>query len=406
MTKQQTAGKPRLLLDLTPLTTPGGARGIGRYTRELARGLADLPSDELEGIELLGLTSLSWSGAATFVGDFGSFLAQDKTLLLGSSDYYSWAYRQRLVLWRATRHIDAQAIHLCDPHATPRFLNLAGTKKLVTCHDIVPTRFPEHYFGPKDGGATIGRWIEKQRYRSADLVIAVSDATRRDVCEVLGVADHRVTRVYNGVDLEHWAKEPNLSASEVLQRFGLTRQNYALYVGGSDWRKNIANMMGAVARVRAKGLPLELAWAGHLEPGHRARAQAMANDAGITDVVKFLGYVDDEQLSVLYRNASAHLFVSRLEGFGLTVVEAMASGCPVVTTHAGSLAEIAGDAALTVDPEDPDQIASALARVVQEPPLRQALIDRGRLRAPAFSRREQARATAAVYRRFLLGQNS
>ncbi|HMA91899.1 MAG TPA: glycosyltransferase family 1 protein [Polyangiaceae bacterium] len=402
MTQSRMTDKKRLLLDLTPLTTPGGARGIGRYTRELARGLTELPKEALDGIELLGLTSLTWSGKGTVVSDIAAFLAQDRTALLTTSDYYSWAYRQRLVLWLAAKHVQATALHVCDPHATPRLLGLAGTKKIVTCHDLVPTRFPDHYLGVRDGGAAIGKWIEGQRYRSADLVIAVSDATKRDVCSLLGVPEQRIRRVYNGVDLERWTATARHSAPVVLEQYGLATHPYALYVGGSDWRKNVANMMHAIAKVRASGLPLQLAWAGHLEPGHRARVEAMAAEAGVTEAVRFLGFVEDETLAVLYRGALAHLFVSRLEGFGLTVVEAMASGCPVITTQAGSLAEVAGDAAITVDPDSPEEMALALQRMQADSTLRDSLIERGKARATLFSRYEQAKATAAVYREFLL----
>ena len=160
--------------------------------------------------------------------------------------------------------------------------------------------------------------------------------------------------------------------------------------------------MAATARVRTLGLDLTLAWAGHLEPQDQARIEAAAKLAGASESFRYLGYVSDDELSILYRSAVAHILVSRLEGFGLTVVEAMASGCPVVTTHAGSLAEIAGDAALTVNPEDIPSIAAALERLMREPKLRSDLITRGKARAARFSRREQARATAEVYRRFLL----
>jgi glycosyltransferase involved in cell wall biosynthesis len=95
--------------------------------------------------------------------------------------------------------------------------------------------------------------------------------------------------------------------------------------------------------------------------------------------------------------------VSRCEGFGLTVVEAMAAGCPVVTTNGGSLLEVAGDAALEVDPEDPPAIGDALLRLCRDPELAADLVRRGRDRAPAFSRAAQARAMARVYRTFLGG---
>ena len=137
----------RLLLDLTLLGTPGGARGIGRYARELARGLCELPAPELEGIELIGLLSVDWSGKYSATTDIAGYLDQSGTKLLEERDYYSWAYRQRLVLWRAAKQLHADAIHLCDPHATPRFLGLAGAKKIVTCTTSCRRDFPSTTWG-------------------------------------------------------------------------------------------------------------------------------------------------------------------------------------------------------------------------------------------------------------------
>ncbi|HEY5960828.1 MAG TPA: glycosyltransferase family 1 protein [Polyangiaceae bacterium] len=393
---------PKLLLDLTPLSTPGGARGIGRYIRELAMGLSELGDSELHGIELVGITALNFKGDYCVVHDLGEFLTTHSPELLKTSDYYSWAYRQRLAFWLAARRIGAKAVHFCDPHATPRFMSLSGAKRIVTCHDLVPTRFPDHYLGARDGGATLGRLIERQRYRSADLVIAVSDATKHDVCTLLDVPDERVVRVYNGVNIEQWAREPSMNSDAVLERLGLLGRTYALYVGGADWRKNVEGMMAALAQARQRGLALELVWAGHLEAGPRANVERHAASAGVSEFVHYIGYVSDEELSVLYRRSLAHLFVSRLEGFGLTVVEAMACGCPVVTTNAGSLSEVAGDAALMVDPEDPQAIALALMKLGEHSELRRELVLRGRARAQRFSRGELARATAAVYRKQLL----
>jgi glycosyltransferase involved in cell wall biosynthesis len=390
----------RILLDLTPLDTPSGPRGIGRYIRELALGLSELPPEELRGIEIIGLTSLDWTGSSTVTRDIAGYRGGPRGAAPTETDFYHWAYRQRLLLWRAAKQAGADAVHICDPHATPLFLGMAGCRKIVTCHDLVPTRFPDHYFGVRDGGAFLGKRIERRRYRSADLVVAISDATREDVVGLLGVPPERVVRVHNGVDVQYWAASPAADRDETLERFHLRGRDYVLYVGGSDWRKNTEGMMAAVAHARAAGVDLRLAWAGHLQGGH---VEAMENEARRFDVlsaVDRLGYVSDDELRVLYRAARAHLLVSRCEGFGLTVVEAMAAGCPVVTTNGGSLAEVAGDAALQVDPENPVAIGDALVRLCREHDVAADLVRRGRERAPLFSRAAQARAMAAVYRRF------
>jgi glycosyltransferase involved in cell wall biosynthesis len=391
---------PRILLDLTPLDTPSGPRGIGRYIRELALGLSELPRSELAGIDIVGLTSVDWTGGWQTTRDIASYRGGSRSESPTETDYYHWAYRQRLLLWRAAKGVGADALHVCDPHATPLLLGLAGCRRIVTCHDLIPTKFPDHYMGIRDGGAFVGKRIERRRYRNADLVIAVSDATRDDVVSLLGVPAERVVRVHNGVDVTWWAAPAAPEDDSTLDRFGLRGKEYVLYVGGSDWRKNTTGMMGALERARASGIDLRLAWAGHLQPGHVTGVEAEARRFGVLDAVERLGYVTDAELRVLYRAARAHLLVSRCEGFGLTVVEAMAAGCPVITTNGGSLSEVAGDAALQVDPENPAAIGDALVRLCREPDVAADLVRRGRERAPLFSRAAQARAMAGVYREF------
>jgi glycosyltransferase involved in cell wall biosynthesis len=217
-----------------------------------------------------------------------------------------------------------------------------------------------------------------------------------------GVPKERVVRVYNGVDVEQWAARARNHAKErALERWGLEGRAFALYVGGLHWHKNVEGMVGGIAHARALGLDVDLVWAGQLSDEQAATVRTRAREAGVENALRFIGYVSDEEVSLLYRAAVAHTLVSRAEGFGLTVVEAMASGCPVVTTAGGSLAEVAGDAALTVAPDDHAAIGRALVRLAREPDLRSSLIDRGRERAPRFSLAAQAKAMADVYRRFL-----
>jgi len=210
----------------------------------------------------------------------------------------------------------------------------------------------------------------------------------------------------SGMDVDWWGARSGLAGDATLERFGLAGRAFVLYVGGSDWRKNADGMMAGLAHARSRGVDVQLAWAGHLQAAHIESVEASARGFGVSDAVLRLGFVNDDDLAVLYRAARAHILVSRYEGFGLTVIEAMASGCPVITTNGGSLAEVAGDAALKVDPEDPTAIGDAIARVASDASLRDDLVKKGYEQAPLFSRAAQARAMARAYRDFMDGAST
>lgn len=390
-----------LVVDLTSLDAPSRRRGSGRYVRELALGLSRLDKSELGDLRLIGLTHLELDGSYRVTEELESFEGSPGIPHPTQRDHYHWAYARRFGLFRAMRHLGANAIHLGDPHATPLLMGLTRCRRIVTCHDAIPMHFPERYMGPGDGGPWVGVRIERRRYKSADLVVAISDATLRDVLAIHRVPENRVVRVYNGVDVDRWAAEPGLDSDATLAELGLQGRPFALFVGGYHWHKNVEGMVGAVAEARRRGADMTLVWAGQLSHEHQALVRGIAERAGVPGALELIGYVTDEQVAVLYRAAVAHTLLSRFEGFGLTVVEAMASGCPVVTTHEGSLAEIAGDAAIVVDPDDHAAGGDALVRLAEDQALRTDLGERGRQRAPRFSLDAQASAMAAVYRSFL-----
>lgn len=200
-----------------------------------------------------------------------------------------------------------------------------------------------------------------------------------------GVADERIVVAHHGVD-----DPPDVGVGDVddaLSRLGV-REPFLLHVGTAEERKGTDTLLSAFSLARARRPDLELVlvspggW-GRLEPVPGSRA---------------LGAVDDADLDALYRRASALVYPSRHEGFGMPVLEAMARGCPVIGSIATAIPEVAGDAALLVDPEDPAGLAEAIGTVVGDMDVRHRLVGAGRRRAEEFSWDASAEAHAAAYR--------
>ena len=237
---------------------------------------------------------------------------------------------------------------------------------VVTVHDLAVLRFPELF--PR-WARTYSRALVARVVRAAARVIAVSRFTRDEVVELVGVDEARVRVVPNAVDTAFFPDGP-AAAGE-----------YVLAVGTLEPRKNLQRVAEAVRRV---GLELRVAGA----PGW-GRVEARL------DGVRWLGFPPDEQLAALYRGALCVAYPSVYEGFGIPVLEAMACGAPVVTSTGTATEEVAGGAAVLVDPRDVDAIASGIEQAIAR---RDELRRLGLRRAREFSWADSAAATADVYR--------
>jgi glycosyltransferase involved in cell wall biosynthesis len=285
-------------------------------------------------------------------------------------------------------------------HAPDSIPPRAGYRRLVvTVHDLGFLRYPDtltadsrrHY--ASHIAAAVG---------AADAVIADSEATRRDLVERLAVPSGAIAVVPLGVD-EVYRPLPAAETAAALARFGLD-PGYVLFVGTFEPRKNVAGLCEAYARVRqlVPGAPplLLVGHRGWLFEGTLARVERL----GLGPHVRFLHDVADGDLPALYGGAAVFALASHHEGFGLPVLEAMACGVPCVVSDRGSLPEVGGDVAVQVDPDDPEAMAAAIARVLTDGTLRADLGRRGRERAAAFSWARTARATLDVYDRVLAGR--
>lgn len=413
----------RILIDATPLQTGHRLRGVGTYTRELLRALLRL--DQVNEYRLI-VHPGGRHDARGSAGRPALSLDQVKHAPLRRPDDQESELDELLETlpanaslvtlpkpsWgRLTGFVTHQVLlpalldrSRADVFHSPGFVaafSVPGAPwhvpmpLVITLHDFIPLHVPQLSLH-----RPLNRWWYRWQLhlaRRADRLICVSEATRQDAIRFLGVAPQRCVVIPEGVDraVFHPATE---SIDSPVANSGLpVSQPFILFVGGDYANKNRPAALAAFNRLaQATTLPHHLVMVG---PDAATDAQLSATYPGLdTRRVHRLPRLSRAQLAQLYRQADAFLFPSTCEGFGLPVLEAMASGTPVVTSVISSLPEVAGDAAILVDPHDVDAMAAAVGRVLAQKALRRHLITAGLARAAAFSWEAMARATLEVYR--------
>jgi glycosyltransferase involved in cell wall biosynthesis len=270
---------------------------------------------------------------------------------------------------------------------------LSGSRLVVTVHDLSFCREPAWH---KEDNVAFSLRALGRAVRHATLLITPSAFTAAELEELHPAARGRVRVVPEAV-LPLYRPEPHHGeAARVRARHGLERP-YLLFVGTLEPRKNLERLIVAYHRLLAKGQEeFDLVLAGG--PGWKAAGiEAAINHPAGRGRVRRLGYVPGPELPALYQGAWALVYPSLYEGFGLPVLEALACGTPVVTSRTASLPEVAGEAALYLDPLDQDDMLAALERITGEPGLREELAAKALAQAARFSQEAMGRAALAVY---------
>jgi glycosyltransferase involved in cell wall biosynthesis len=298
-------------------------------------------------------------------------------------------------------------------HATrPAPLRVKGCPNIYTLHDIVPLRLPHTTADDKKFYLNMIRDL----CRTADHIITVSEFSRQDIIQLTGLPERRITNTYQAVQLPPrlLARDESVVARELEALFGLGMQDYFLFVGAIEPKKNLSRLIDAYA---ASGANRPLIIAGGLGwmfdgdvkkmESERFLSYRVGSDAGGGQTIKpqrsirHLSYLPFDHLISLMRGARALLFPSLYEGFGLPVLEAMTLGTPVMTSTISSLPEIAGDAAVLCDPYDIDAMGQAIRRLDADGDLRAELAARGRAQAEKFSPARYAARLTEVYGKLL-----
>jgi glycosyltransferase involved in cell wall biosynthesis len=238
----------------------------------------------------------------------------------------------------------------------------------------------------------------RRRLGEFDRVITVSESARREVVEHYRLPQERVTVVYNGVGEGF---RPGAAHEATLAKYGI-RRPYILTVSTLKPKKNVAASVRAFARLCARhpDLPHQLVLVGYRAAGYTEVEDAI-RELGLEARVVQTGWTESSEIPTFYAAADLLLFPSLHEGFGLPVVEAMASGCPVAASNVFSIPEVGGDAILTFDPNDEDAISREAERALFDRAVRERLVRVGLARADRFRWTESARRTAAIYRELL-----
>jgi len=339
--------------------------GIGTYIRNLLRHLARLDS------------------ATEYV-----LLCQDRDCpiapALGSNfravpdNSPPYSLREQLSLPWTLRRERADLFHA--PHYV--LPPLSGRAAVVTIHDCIHLMFPQYLPNRMAlGYARSSLWMAARR---SDRILTVSESSKRDILRFFDVDPAKITVIYNGIDERFSREPPEEEIVRVRERYQL-EGDFVLYAGNVKPHKNLERLLDAFHLVRQRGFDnVRLVVIGD-QVSKYAELRRAVHKYNLHKYVRFLGYMPDEMLAVLYRLATVFVFPSLYEGFGLPPLEAMASGTPVVTSNISSLPEVAGDAALLVDPYEPESIASGLMSVLGSAEVRSELRARGLQRAADFS---------------------
>jgi glycosyltransferase involved in cell wall biosynthesis len=267
-------------------------------------------------------------------------------------------------------------------------------RRVVTVHDLIHRIHPEAHFGH---ASTAMRLLVRLAVRRSDRVIAPSVATKADLVRLLGAQPATIEVIPQGVSPP--PDVPPGAEAETRRRLNLGDRPVVLTTSAKRPHKNLIRLLDSLALIPAERRPILLL------PGyptqHEAELRRHAAALGVAEDTRFLGWVSPVELEGLYATASAFVFPSLYEGFGLPVLEAMARGVPVASSDRGALAEVVGDAARVFDPELPADIAAAIEALLSDPAEAERLREAGRRRVARFGWDAAARATIACYGRAL-----
>jgi glycosyltransferase involved in cell wall biosynthesis len=368
----------KIAFDLRRIKNPG----IGRYMKCLVEAVVECAPEH----EYLLILPPGEEEAVVCTGT-------NVEKITPSLKYYS--LREQVDLPRILRRKKIDLLH--SPHFNIPLIRVCPT--VVTIHDVIYLACREDL--PSLAGRMYYRAMMAAAVRRADRIITDSEYSRRDIQRFFKAKDDRLDVIYPGVDQSIRKNVDSVKLCEVKSRLGIVSP-YLIYTGIYKLRKNHAGLLQAFKTFVDRGGHAQLVIAGPMEDGEEM-LRRLARDLGVADRVVFTGFVDDRDLPALYSGASVYACPSLYEGFGFTVLEAMACGIPVVCSKETSLPEVAGAAALYADARNPQEFGNALYQVFSDQALRAMLVSKGTNNLQRFQWKHAAEQTLAVYEKAARG---
>jgi glycosyltransferase involved in cell wall biosynthesis len=363
----------KIAIDLHSLGTQSG--GNETYCRQLLRGLAQSPGTNQYELFYTHSIALQQEGAG---GPPFHFIPIPKNPIV----------RICAVLPRLLARMKPDVFHA--QYVLPPFVK---TKTVLAIHDLAHEHYPE-FFHPIEAFRmkTLVRWSAKR----ASHIMTISDFSAADIAQRFDLPREKITVAHLAASPDFHPRDKGQSQEHLTRKYGLTFP-FILYVGRIQARKNLVRLVEAYARLREQGLVAKLVLVGKKD-WQAGQLLEKIKELRLEDCVIFPGFVPFDDLPIFYNAAEVFVFPSFFEGFGLPLVESMASGVPTITSFGSSLEEVAADGALLIDPRDTGSITDALAKVLGNPGLQRDLAARGLKRSKDFTAGNLAEKALAVYR--------
>ena len=346
--------------------------GVGTYIRNVVRTLASLDCD----------SEYFLIGSPAKVAEFGALPPNFQAVALdGRDDTLKGSLDFRAIV----RRLGCDVVHVPHLFWIPRGLSCPY---ILTVHDLL-----EHMYGSRNASSlrrSLHFYLTRRVLRKAARVLAVSQFTRNEIEKLLSIPDERIEVVYNAIDERFLRGHATEADRELIAQRYLVNYPFILYAGAIRPHKNVVRIIEAFSALKSELQKeqlfpdLKLIIIGDDLSSH-PRLRRTVVRSGVQNDVRFLGFVPIEVLCIFYDVAKIFVFPSLYEGFGLPPLEAMAHGTPVVTSNTSSLPEVAGNAALLVNPENVFEIRRGLQRVLLDPALREGMKVRGYAQAQRFS---------------------